>query len=1017
VIPLVLSMLRARRGQAVTLALLAMAAVAAAVAAPAYLRAVDREVVASEVAAATPTERGLSVSTTVDERTLAPGPSFVDVGAALIAMPRFVDVHARQYPVLGLESDPHRSSRLTFRQDVCAHVVMVSGRCVIGEGEVMVGASTARRLTVGAGNPVSLVFAKLSSDPRTPWFLPDGAVKTVTVVGTYQVPAPDDPYWGSHGYFAIDATGEPGEPLFTAAATMTEMDHGVTALSIDATPTPSTFDVDHLDSLRADLAAFNVRMVNLGQSVTASTSIPDLLNRIDNSRKLAHQTVPVAAAPLIVLAYFVIFLAAGYGVDGRQRELAVVALRGARKWVRWWLAIGETVVAIVAGAVAGCVVGQLLVAAIVAGHLPEGGLFSAESLRYAPLASLGAVLAAVLAQRRRFASAVLDLLRRIPARTGGWRLAVGEAAVALLAVVAAIQLWASHGSLLGIGTFAPALVMLAAALIGSHAFLPLASWYGRRSLRRGRLGAALAALHLARRPGARRLFLLLAGAVAILGFAGCAVDVAAQDRDIAARVGTGAPRVVSVANLTRAQLLRAVRAVDPRGRYAMAVSGIPPGAPGETPKLAVDSARLPAVAVWPADFGALSAAQVAERLRPTAAQPVLVAGQDVTLDLTVTGADLAAPRSLTVVLSSITGRGTVSVPFGVLRNGPYTYQQRAPECVDGCRLVGFHLTAENGGGVSVTLSLTLHALRTVNPDRSAVSPAEFASVPRWRVPAGGSLTQVPDGLRVDFDAPDGIPGGGWVQPVDAPYPLPVVSTASLPAGATITGLDGVATRVTEVGRVSAMPRLGTDGTLVDLEYADRVSTDAGLSQDPEVWLGPAAPADVLARLAGQGLVVISDVRVDAARRQLDEQGPALALRFYLLVGGLAIVLAAAGLILVAAVDRRTRAGDLAALRTQGVDRRTVRRTLLWGYPAMALGAGVVGLLTALVGWRVTGWALPVFSTAQPQLALPVWPRPLALVTPWLAAVAVLIGVALVIGYDLRRVVSRIHCGNTPPDTD
>jgi hypothetical protein len=238
----------------------------------------------------------------------------------------------------------------------------------------------------------------------------------------------------------------------------------------------------------------------------------------------------------------------------------------------------------------------------------------------------------------------------------------------------------------------------------------------------------------------------------------------------------------------------------------------------------------------------------------------------------------------------------------------------------------------------------------------------------------------------------------------------VVSTDSLPAGATIAGLDGATTSVTQAAKVSAMPRLGTHGTLVDLEYADRVSTDAGPAQTPEVWLGPAAPPDVLARLAGQGLVVISDMRQDAARHQLDQQGPALALRFYLLVGVLAIVLAAAGLILVATVDRRARAAELAALRTQGVDRRTVRRTLLWGYPAMALAAGVAGLVTALIGWRLTGWALPVFSTAQPELALPVWPHPFAVMLPWLAAVLVLVGVALVIGYDLRRVVGQIYRG-------
>lgn len=246
-IALVLSMLRARRWQALALALLAMFAVAAAVAAPAYLRAVDRAVVAGEFAAAAPAERGLLVTTTSDERLGASGGlSFNDVGAALIALPGFTEVHAREYPTIGLETDPHLASRLVFRQDVCAHLAMVSGRCLIGEGEVMVGERAARRVNLNPGSAITLTFATMSSDPRTPWFLPDGLPKLVTVVGIYRTPAPQENYWGTHGYFAVDPAGEPAEPVFTNTATMSGMEHGAMQLSIDATPMPGTFDVDHL---------------------------------------------------------------------------------------------------------------------------------------------------------------------------------------------------------------------------------------------------------------------------------------------------------------------------------------------------------------------------------------------------------------------------------------------------------------------------------------------------------------------------------------------------------------------------------------------------------------------------------------------------------------------------------------------------------------------------------------------------------------------------------------------------
>ena len=55
-IALVLAMVWTRRGQAVTLALLSLFAVAAAVAAPAYMRAADRAVSAGQFATALPAE-------------------------------------------------------------------------------------------------------------------------------------------------------------------------------------------------------------------------------------------------------------------------------------------------------------------------------------------------------------------------------------------------------------------------------------------------------------------------------------------------------------------------------------------------------------------------------------------------------------------------------------------------------------------------------------------------------------------------------------------------------------------------------------------------------------------------------------------------------------------------------------------------------------------------------------------------------------------------------------------------
>ncbi|MEV0564677.1 ABC transporter permease, partial [Dactylosporangium sp. NPDC050588] len=277
---------------------------------------------------------------------------------------------------------------------------------------------------------------------------------------------------------------------------------------------------------------------------------------------------------------------------------------------------------------------------------------------------------------------------------------------------------------------------------------------------------------------------------------------------------------------------------------------------------------------------------------------------------------------------------------------------------------------------------------------SPVPGAGLADATRWRA-TGGSVTATGAGLRFTL-SPD-LAGGGWLQPVDTPYPLPVVGTGGPPDGGRLTGLDERQVQVFTAGRAAALPRLGTAGTLVDLEYADRAATDGGTALRPEVWLGADAPDDVLARLARTGLVVTGDVSIATARDRLDAQGPAIGLWFHLLAGALALLLGAVGLSMIVAVDRPARAADRAALRAQGVDGPAVRLANRWTYPALVLTAATLGLVTALAAWRLTGWALPMFGEDLPPLPLPRWPGPVAVPATWLAGVTLLLAVAVRVG--------------------
>jgi hypothetical protein len=995
-IALVLAMLRARLGAAVAVALLATFATAAAVAGPAYLAAVDRTVSAQEVATAGTDELSVHTEATYAVK-LAGGAQGIDFSALapiLVALPGFTSVYAAEFMVLGTQPAPG-VARLVYRQDACAHLVVVAGRCLTGVSEVLLGEATAARLHVAPGDVLPLTYAVATSDPAQPAHVPGADPAPVTVAGTYRVRDRTELYWGQHGYFATTTAGRPDEPIFTGRVALTAVPHGQELIGVDALAGPDAFAPARLHSLRGQLDELTNRGANLSDQIRLETAVPALLDRIDRNRRVARQIVPIAAAPLVALAWFVIFLAVGYGTEGRRRELALVALRGARLPTRWWLAAGECVLPIALGAAVGYVAGPLLVGLLAAGAGTGG------TLGYGLAAAAGALLAALAAQRRELFTPVVDLLRRVPSRIGGWRSLTGEAVLVVLAIVAVLQLRVSGGRLAGLGMLAPALVMAGVAVLAGRGLRPLAGRYGVRALRRGRVGLALAAVQLGRRPGVQRLFVLLVVAVALVGFGVSAGDVSARGRAERAQVLTGASRVLAVDLVTRTKLLDAVRAVDPEGRYAMAVTGVPSGGPADVPKLAVDTTRLATVAAWRADFGVLTAARVAALLRPAAPAPVVVRGSGVELDVSAGTVDGDSGVRLGVTLAPLAGSPPLVLDLGALRPGEHTYRTGSPACVPGCRLVGVRIFAGTVGGY--TAKVTFRALRAVGADGVAVLVGGFAP-DRWRPQSKTQLGAVPAGLEATVDHATGQPDEGWIRPVDGPYPLPVVSTAEFVDGTQLAGLDGRLAAVTQVGTVTGLPRLGRRGALVDLEYADRVATDSGTAQDPEVWLGPAAPSDVVDRLAAQGLVVLGDRSADAAGAGLAREGPALALRFHLLAAGFAIVLAAGGIALVAAVDRRRRVEDLSALRAQGVDRRAVGRAALGGSLAVVVAAPVAGLVAAAVAWWATGWGIPMSVDGDGGWSLPPWPRPVPVLLPVLAAGLVLLIVAWFAGTRLRRAI-------------
>ncbi|MFI1995732.1 FtsX-like permease family protein [Actinoplanes sp. NPDC020271] len=1005
-ISLILTMVWARRGPAIVLAVLAAFAVAPAVAAPAYLRAADRVVAAGQVAHAERAEKEITIRVVDPDRREPGGNSStggIDIatttGQALAELPGFRYAYAAEIPTVGLETDSRFRTRLVHRQDACAHLVIVAGRCLLGEGDLVLGEQAAQRLKLVVGQSVDLTYAYYNADPAVLAYVADGIPKSFFLAGTYRVADPGDVYWGEHGYFTTeDATGGtvPGEPAFTGLTTFDLMDRGKVQLSVDGYAGPGALDADRLPALRAALTRLQAGIADVGagldnattaEGLQLQTGIPKLLARIDEGHTTARRIVPVPAVALVVLACLAILLAVAAGAEVRRPEIAVIALRGSRQHHRWLLATGESLVAVLAGTIAGALAGQLLVDAVVAIRWPGVGADPhPDSLRYAPLAAAAAVLAVLLAQGVTLLRPVTELLRRAPV-PGRWAGITVDILIVALAAGAAVQLAVGGGDLVGIGSAAPALVMLALALLVARALRPAAARLGHRALGRGRLGPGLTWLMLSRRGATGRVLALLVAAVAVSAYMVAASDVAAHSRRIQADLGVGADRVLSVGAVGRAQLLTAVHRADPDARYAMAAVVVPQR-PDQPPVLAVDTPRLAAVANWP---GGTPYGKMVDLLRPETAKPVVTAGAATfTLDLSADGFRPGRMVSVDAILSPVDGSGPdVVAPMGVPRPGRHTYTYPAPQCkAEGCRLNALHVSGANTLGVQGVL--TLHGLGGTDPAG-------------WRVSPGGRAVAGADGLRLELTNMDNLPEGLYLQPVDTPWPLPAVATGTFAPGA-VNGFDFRPARVTIAGRLPAIPQIGGPALMVDLEYADRLATDGNRILTGQVWLSPRAPADMVDRLAAQGLTFTGDLRSEQLAARLAQQGAAVALGYGALVAVLVALLAAGVLVITAAAGRERQVEDLTVLRTQGLSRAAVRRAALWSYPALALAAVPAGLVIAVAGWAATGWALPLSGLNPPPLPLPSWPGVISLLLAAVALAVLLGGTALLAG---RRTLRRV----------
>lgn len=997
----------ARRAQALSVLVLTMLAVAAAMAAPWYVLAAAQVATATDVSQAPAASRVLSVTEGIgvvgSPRGAVDG--YRDKVSAALSIPGLV-------PVLGLTQTGQEilpggsllAVPIGYRDGICQHVA-VTGSCPSAGGEALLTKGTATVLGVAVGQTIQV-------EPR-----PFDPPVTLRIVGTYQALDPTSTYWAITPFGAVAGNlpqgSRQGDPILVSLPSFGQGLNNPTVVYDAVIPDDAIRGAGGFDlSDRLTQADYTLRQ----SGISLSTGARGVAAAVAADRRTIGIGVVAGAVQLLALCWFALYLAGRYTARQRRGDVALLKLRGVTARRNLALVAGQSAAPTLGGLVLGAGLGYLA-ARLIAGPVTDPDQMR-EGIELSGLAVLVAVVGAlaslIVAELGTLGASVAQLLRQVPPRRrpgprlaalvgaagnaagGGAGLAViADLVVIVIALAGAYQAKAQateQYQIIGLAQIAPGLVAVAVALILARLFGYLAGAIGTRALHTGRVRLALGALQVSRRPGTDRVFALIAIAVALLGTAANSYAVADGARADRAAADLGAPRVLTVRAANRTALLSAVRAADPGGRDAMAVVYNSGGIDDTPPTLAVDTSRFAAITNWRADYGNLTA--VLDAVRPSAPGAIAVTGTGLTVDAASTtpaadsvpagpdGDSLPPPRSaayLRVTLASLRTGTQTDVLLGPVT--PARGSLRAPvsgcATTEGCRLVSLAVVGPPGDdGKALNpgkgASVTVYGLGQTGPDRTVAGPASLGDIRRWRESASGTglgLVMHAGNGRLTLAVADEQEAGKVpdhkAYPVDGPVPLPVVVAGDPPSswlvGDTLASpFSGDETLVRVAGTAAVLPMVGRHGMLVDLDAAQHAAPGLGVGDLFQVWLSAHAPKAVLDSLRTNGMTIFQDVTATTVAGRLNSQGPSAAVRFALWTAGIGLLLAAATVAVSGAVERGPRADELTNLRAMGLPAGAVKAVSHGGSAAL-VGLGVLaGLLGTVLARLSVSVAPPVF---------------------------------------------------------
>jgi hypothetical protein len=901
-------------------------------------------------------------------------------------------------------TDPKPGARIVWRDGFCDRLTLTAGRCATAPNEVVASVADIENHQLKLGQRLDVIPNQYVGSGK------------VTVVGFYRPVDAKDIYW-----FGLPPTGrsypqltesDPGklDYLLTPRVTFDENAWGHRN-TVDTRPLPGVTRLKDLPRLKAATEAVAATAGELEYNASNISALASLVDSIDAERKQAATIIPLVMVQVALFGVVVLALALAAVVDQRRPELAVARLRGssARRAGRA-LAV-ELGAPVAIGMLLGLVTGFGLLLAVRATWLNGG---SPLEFHWTVPAALGLALVIGLTVvawtvRSIARQPIATLLRRVVPRRRGRTVAAVDVAIIVLATAGLV------GALTGGGrgplpVLTPTLLALAVGLTFAHLLLPAAAIISRQALRAGRLGLALGALQVSRRPAVTRIVAVVAVATALVSFAGQAASVAAGNRDTRAGYETGAAGVLDVSPGSLGDFTKVLDGLDRDRQWLSPVIIGTTTAPDSLRTMMIEPDSFRRIAFRgdeltdPDGFAQLTA--------PREPTPIVLRGDELHVTAstgpmtpvvpeTVDGTpppDQDPPKSVifqaTVVSLRDGGRYVASFPPLPLVPGRTVNLSTDISCGGGCQLLRIGIARGLDDQSGIEGDVTISKLGTAEkPAVSLGKASDWEEIPQLSENTGAiSAKDGPaDGLtlHVTSMALETVLQHGSVPPL-----VPSLVTRGYPRSdnLTVPGLDGIAFRISPVERLEApINRYPERSAVVDLETMRRLGGSVALrSMSFEVWLNDEGVAkadqaiEALKKAGFQAQLIDRSTDREAA---YGRSASALALQLTPVIGVAGWSLAIIVLLLMVVTSWRSRAQDYASLRITGVPASTTGRAARWEQTGPVALAVLLGSICGVVGAKVALPLIPLFAeTAEPS------PIPLDLGTNWaVAAVLWLIG--------------------------